>query len=171
MYALCKDAGCCFGRLSKFFSTRKMSTLESLRFDNLALRALPIDPVKENYVRQVSSSCFSLVDPTPVNNPEIVLHSESAMNLLDLRHEQIERPEFVEFFSGNKRLPGSKTASHCYCGHQFGSFAGQLGDGAAMYVHVHTYLLVTEAWGKKGHVCVCVCVCVCVYGYQCMSMW
>jgi uncharacterized protein YdiU (UPF0061 family) len=25
-------------------------------------------------------------------------------------------------------------ASHCYCGHQFGSFSGQLGDGAAMYL-------------------------------------
>ena len=29
-------------------------------------------------------------------------------------------------------MPGSETAAHCYCGHQFGVFAGQLGDGAAM---------------------------------------
>jgi uncharacterized protein YdiU (UPF0061 family) len=36
--------------------------------------------------------------------------------------------------SGNKLLPGSETASHCYCGHQFGVFAGQLGDGAAIYL-------------------------------------
>jgi uncharacterized protein YdiU (UPF0061 family) len=34
--------------------------------------------------------------------------------------------------SGNKEIKGSETAAHCYCGHQFGVFAGQLGDGAAM---------------------------------------
>jgi uncharacterized protein YdiU (UPF0061 family) len=39
---------------------------------------------------------------------------------------------FEEYFSGNKLLPGSETAAHCYCGHQFGNFAGQLGDGAAI---------------------------------------
>jgi uncharacterized protein YdiU (UPF0061 family) len=31
-------------------------------------------------------------------------------------------------------MPGSERAAHCYCGHQFGSFAGQLGDGAAIYL-------------------------------------
>jgi uncharacterized protein YdiU (UPF0061 family) len=36
--------------------------------------------------------------------------------------------------SGNAILPGSTPAAHCYCGHQFGSFSGQLGDGAAMYL-------------------------------------
>lgn len=29
---------------------------------------------------------------------------------------------------------GAEPAAHCYCGHQFGQFAGQLGDGAAMYL-------------------------------------
>jgi uncharacterized protein YdiU (UPF0061 family) len=31
-------------------------------------------------------------------------------------------------------LPGSEPAAHCYCGHQFGAFSGQLGDGATMYL-------------------------------------
>lgn len=31
-------------------------------------------------------------------------------------------------------MPGSQTAAHCYCGHQFGHFSGQLGDGAAIYL-------------------------------------
>ena len=42
--------------------------------------------------------------------------------------------ELAEYFSGNEILPGSKVAAHCYCGHQFGAFSGQLGDGAAMYL-------------------------------------
>lgn len=52
---------------------------------------------------------------------------------------EVARPEFVECFSGNELLPGSETASHCYCGHQFGNFAGQLGDGCAQWdTHTHT---------------------------------
>jgi len=36
--------------------------MEGIRFDNLALRVLPIDPVEENYVRSVSGACFSKVN-------------------------------------------------------------------------------------------------------------
>ena len=39
----------------------KNVTFESLNFDNLALRALPIDPISENYVREVPNSVFSRV--------------------------------------------------------------------------------------------------------------
>ena len=113
---------------------RNMVTLEALNFDNLVLRSVPIDPVKENFVRQVPNACFSLVEPTAVKEPEVVVHSQCAMDLLDLNQDQVNRAEFPQYFSGNKVLPGSQTAAHCYCGHQFGSFAGQLGDGAAMYV-------------------------------------
>lgn len=70
--------------------------------------------------------------PEPVTNPKLVVCSPSAMALLDLDHTEMERPEVAEYFSGNKLLPGAKTAAHCYCGHQFGYFSGQLGDGAAM---------------------------------------
>lgn len=31
-------------------------------------------------------------------------------------------------------IPGTEPAAHCYCGHQFGYFSGQLGDGATMYL-------------------------------------
>ncbi len=37
-------------------------TFETLKFDNLALRSLPLDSIKENYVRQVSNACFSKVN-------------------------------------------------------------------------------------------------------------
>ena len=40
------------------------------------------------------------------------------------------------YLSGNVIIPesGCEPYAHCYSGHQFGSFAGQLGDGAAMYL-------------------------------------
>lgn len=112
----------------------EMTTLETLNFDNLALRSLPIDGVKENYVRSVSGACFSKVKPDPVDNPSLVAASPPALELLDIPKSEIQRDDFAEYFSGNKLLPGSDPAAHCYCGHQFGYFSGQLGDGAAMYL-------------------------------------
>lgn len=56
----------------------------------------------------------------------------SATGLLGLDFEETSRPEFVDFMSGNRLFPGSEPLAHCYCGHQFGWFSGQLGDGAAV---------------------------------------
>lgn len=111
------------------FSKRNMS---NLKFDNSALRILPVDPIKENYVREVPSACFSRVSPTPVENPRLVAFSEDALKLLELDLEEVKKPEFAEYMSGNKNPPGSDPSAHCYCGHQFGNFAGQLGDGRAI---------------------------------------
>lgn len=107
-------------------------TLETLNFDNLALRTLPIDKETKNYVRQVSGACFSRVEPAPVENARTVAYSSQAMSLLDLPQEELKRDDFPEYFSGNKLLPGAEPSAHCYCGHQFGYFSGQLGDGATM---------------------------------------
>ncbi|XP_071941976.1 protein adenylyltransferase SelO, mitochondrial-like [Antedon mediterranea] len=112
------------------------ATLETLNFDNLALRSLPIDEEKRNFTRQVRGACFSKVSPTAVaDDPELVAYSEDVLTgLLDLPESELRRDDFAEYFSGNKLLPGCDPAAHCYCGHQFGSFAGQLGDGATMYL-------------------------------------
>ena len=112
--------------------SKNMSSLETLNFDNLALRSLPVDKDERNCIRQVEGACFSLVEPTQVLNPKTVAYSASAMALLDLPETELQRSDFAEYFSGNKVLPGAKPAAHCYCGHQFGYFSGQLGDGAAM---------------------------------------
>ena len=112
-----------------------MGTLEELRWDNLALRALPLDDTPFEGTRdRVEGACFAIVEPTPVNNPRLALASLDALALLGLNPDQITRPEFVQYFAGNKVMPGARTAAHCYCGHQFGHFSGQLGDGATMYL-------------------------------------
>ncbi|GLC50161.1 hypothetical protein PLESTB_000349300 [Pleodorina starrii] len=114
--------------------TSQLRKLEQLNFDNLTLRALPMDPEEGGPVRQVEGACFSRVQPTPVSKPQLVVASPEALALLDLDPAEISRPDFSEYLSGNKLLPGSEAAAHCYCGHQFGYFSGQLGDGAAMYL-------------------------------------
>lgn len=112
------------------------TALERLRFDNRALQSLPIDSQKGNAVRQVAGACFSLVTPTPVQSPVIVAVSPAALREIGLSEAAARDNEasFAEYFSGNRLFIGSEPAAHCYCGHQFGSFAGQLGDGAAMYL-------------------------------------
>lgn len=122
-----------------------MSLLETARsgpnFDNLALRMLPVNH-EGNEVRVVPNACFARVKPTPVHLPKMVLASCEALQLLDLPTELLKRcsqcsdahDEFVQHLSGNKIWPGSEPSAHCYCGHQFGSFAGQLGDGAVIYL-------------------------------------
>ncbi|XDV28989.1 hypothetical protein PO909_032173 [Leuciscus waleckii] len=111
------------------------SCIERLQFENVALKQLPLDPSTEPGVRQVRGACFSRVQPTPLKNPKFVSVSGPALALLGLDADEVLKdPLGPEYLSGSKVLPGSEPAAHCYCGHQFGQFAGQLGDGAACYL-------------------------------------
>jgi uncharacterized protein YdiU (UPF0061 family) len=109
-------------------------TIDSLKFDNRVLRSLPIDKETRNYVRQVKGAIFSKVNPTPLENPQIVSIARPVAEMLNLELEESKDVDLAAYLSGNKLIPGSECAAHCYCGHQFGSFAGQLGDGAAIYL-------------------------------------
>ncbi|XP_037703673.1 protein adenylyltransferase SelO, mitochondrial isoform X2 [Choloepus didactylus] len=119
--------------------------LAGLRFDNRALRALPVEaPGPQDSPpapRSVPGACFSRARPVPLRQPRLVALSEPALALLGLgappagaAEREAREAEAALFFSGNAVLPGAEPAAHCYCGHQFGQFAGQLGDGAAMYL-------------------------------------
>lgn len=111
------------------------SPLERLDFDNAALRKLPLDPSDEPGVRQVKGACFSRVTPQPLTKPRFVAVSHEALALLGLDGDEVLKdPQGPEYLSGSRVMPGSEPAAHCYCGHQFGQFAGQLGDGAACYL-------------------------------------
>uniref|UniRef100_A0A667Y6L1 Selenoprotein O n=1 Tax=Myripristis murdjan TaxID=586833 RepID=A0A667Y6L1_9TELE len=111
------------------------SPLERLDFDNVALKKLPLDPSEEPGVRLVKGACFSRVKPQPLTKPRFVAVSDEALALLGLRGQEVlDDPLGAEYLSGSRIMPGSEAAAHCYCGHQFGQFAGQLGDGAACYL-------------------------------------
>lgn len=115
--------------------------LAGLRFDNQVLRALPVEtppPGSEDALsvpRTVAGACFSRARPARLRQPRVVALSGPALALLGLPEPDASvEAEAALFFSGNALLPGAEPAAHCYCGHQFGQFAGQLGDGAAMYL-------------------------------------
>ena len=85
-------------------------TLDSLPFDNRAIRELPVDNESDNFVRQVANACFSVVAPTPVVKPVLVAASSSALGLLGLDAEEGAREDVAEYFSGeviSSYLPGT----------------------------------------------------------------
>ena len=52
--------------------------------------------------------------------------------MIGLTEEDIRSEAFTAVFSGKKILDGTTPYAMCYAGHQFGNWAGQLGDGRAI---------------------------------------
>jgi len=105
--------------------------LHALRFDNRFAASLPADPETANFTREVRAS-FSRVEPAKVRAPVCVAYSSDAAELLDLTAADCATPLFAQVLAGNVGLPGMDPHATCYGGHQFGAWAGQLGDGRAI---------------------------------------
>lgn len=106
--------------------------LSTLNFDNSFIKGLPADAITANHRRQVSSACYSFVEPTNVTSPKLVAFSREVAELLELSETDCLSDDFTQVFSGNKLLAGMQPYAQCYGGHQFGNWAGQLGDGRAI---------------------------------------
>ncbi len=107
-------------------------TLETLTFDNRFTRELPVDPETENSRRQVMQACYSRVQPRKVAQPQLVAYAWEVAQELNLTPAFCESDDFPQIFSGNRLLTGMDPYATCYGGHQFGNWAGQLGDGRAI---------------------------------------
>ncbi len=106
--------------------------ISTLHFDNAFVRDLPGDPEQGSAVRQVHGAAWSSAAPTPVPAPQLLAHSAEMREALGLTEGDVDTIEFSEVFAGNRLLPGMQTYAACYGGHQFGNWAGQLGDGRAL---------------------------------------
>ncbi len=106
--------------------------MPALRFDNRFVRELPGDPERGPRVRQVSGALYSHVEPTPVRAPRLVAHSREVAALLGFSEADVAAPAFARVFGGNALLDGMQPWAANYGGHQFGNWAGQLGDGRAI---------------------------------------
>lgn len=92
---------------------------------------LPADPILENSRRQVKNACFSYVVPKKPSNPSLIHTSAEMVDAIGL-NGSTESQDFLEIFSGSELLPDTSPYAMCYGGHQFGNWAGQLGDGRAI---------------------------------------
>lgn len=94
--------------------------------------AMPGDPVQGIGMRQVSEALYSEVSPTPVSAPKTLLYSRSLARSLGFDEAFCRSQEFAELMSGNRLFAGTAPFATRYGGHQFGNWAGQLGDGRAI---------------------------------------
>lgn len=92
---------------------------------------LPADPILENSRRQVKNACFSYLVPKKPSNPSLIHASQEMADTIGLNNA-IGSQAFLDIFSGSELLPGTRPYAMCYGGHQFGNWAGQLGDGRAI---------------------------------------
>ncbi|KAG2671313.1 hypothetical protein I3843_14G125500 [Carya illinoinensis] len=96
------------------YSKRLGLKLEDINWDHSFVRELPGDPRTDTIPREVLHACYTKVLPSAeVENPQLVAWSESVAELLGLD-------------------PQDLPYAQCYGGHQFGMWAGQLGDGRAI---------------------------------------
>jgi len=105
-----------------------------LHFDNRLVHELPGDEETRNEPRQVTGALWSKVAPTPVAAPRLLAWSREMAEQLGLGESELTSPEWVAALAGNALLPGMTSYATCYGGHQFGSWARQLGDGRAIFL-------------------------------------
>src|SRR5690606_23603070 len=95
--------------------TATMRTLETLNIDNQFAR--------------LDEAFYTRLAPSPLHDVRLVASNPEAATLLDLDPAQLQRPEFLDMFSGRKPHPQFEPLAMVYSGHQFGVYNPQLGDG------------------------------------------
>ncbi|MGZ5074339.1 MAG: protein adenylyltransferase SelO [Usitatibacter sp.] len=106
--------------------------MQALRFDNRFVSRLPADPLEGPRRRQVHGALFSRIQPTPVRAPRLIAYSREVAQMLGMDDHYVASPEFAQVFGGNALIEGMEPYAANYGGHQFGNWAGQLGDGRAI---------------------------------------
>jgi serine/tyrosine/threonine adenylyltransferase len=114
------------------FEWDKVLPLKFMQIENSFVAELPADPVLTNTPRQVRNACYTRVEPTPVAAPRLLAWSAEMGALLQIPRPGALPDPMLELLGGNRVLPGMAPYAARYGGHQFGHWAGQLGDGRAI---------------------------------------
>ncbi|MBM4062445.1 MAG: YdiU family protein, partial [Planctomycetes bacterium] len=102
------------------------------RFTRRLLDRLPGDRSDERRPRPVHGALWSLAPPTPVAAPRLLAFSAPLARELGLPEDLLRDPGTTAVLAGNALWPGMAPYAANYGGHQFGNWAGQLGDGRAI---------------------------------------
>ena len=88
---------------------------------------------QEGFAR-LGSAFLTHLQPTPLPHAQWVARSPEVAQLAGLPPQFLETNLALQAFTGNAALPGSHPYASVYSGHQFGVWAGQLGDGRAIHL-------------------------------------
>ncbi|WP_299766430.1 protein adenylyltransferase SelO [uncultured Dokdonia sp.] len=103
-----------------------------LSIENTFSQELPADPTTANTRRQVAKACFSYVTPRIPSTPSLLQVSKEMAETLGFSEDDVQSKAFLEMVTGANVEEGTSPYAMCYGGHQFGHWAGQLGDGRAI---------------------------------------
>jgi len=106
-----------------------MVHLHKKTITNEFVDTFPGDGSMDNSRRQTPGVLYCSVMPTPVHHPALLAWSEDVARNLGL---DAPVDEDISILAGNAINPAMKPYASCYAGHQFGNWAGQLGDGRAI---------------------------------------
>ena len=108
--------------------------------NNLLEQALPVDVERKQFVRKVKNVIFSYTSPQNLKSPHLLSLSTNVItSILNIDVLSQNFSNFREFASGLlSKSPQDIVLSHRYGGHQFGYWAGQLGDGRAHILGQYT---------------------------------
>ena len=108
-------------------------SLDELRWRSDLRDALPGDDGPHDPTpRPVVAAGWVEARPEPVAAPRLVGWSGEVADLLGLDVQALHEPDVVAALAGNHLPAGAAPFAAAYGGHQFGTWAGQLGDGRAI---------------------------------------
>lgn len=82
----------------------------------------------------LSTAFYTKLYPTPLSEPYLIDFNSSVCDLIGFDSANFKKIDTIELFSGNAILENFEPYSAVYSGHQFGQWAGQLGDGRAITI-------------------------------------
>ncbi len=112
--------------------TRMMRELSDLSFSSRFVDELEGEVDAPNVSRQVPNVAYSLVQPEAVKAPRLLAWSDECAALLNLAKPATEGHSSILILGGNQLAVSMRPYAARYGGHQFGNWAGQLGDGRAI---------------------------------------
>jgi uncharacterized protein YdiU (UPF0061 family) len=104
--------------------------IKDLKLNNTFTAELPADEKLTNAPRQVYKAMYSFVTPRMPSSPKLIIAAEEMAKTLEI--EDVDGDDFLNIVTGREPLPNSAPYAMNYGGHQFGHWAGQLGDGRAI---------------------------------------
>ncbi len=88
--------------------------------------------ILQHHFHDLGETFYTGYQPQGLQQPELIRSNPAVAQQLDLDPAEFNTPDFLEVFSGNALLPGSRPLAQAYAGHQFGKFNPFLGDGRSV---------------------------------------
>ncbi|GHA80782.1 protein adenylyltransferase SelO [Pontibacter akesuensis] len=107
-----------------------MQTLSDKEYKNEFVESFPGDESGDLRPRQTPGVLYSKAKPTPVEKPELLAWSDDLAKELGIQKPNDQKD--IDILGGNFVTDTMQPYAACYAGHQFGNWAGQLGDGRAI---------------------------------------